>query len=55
MIKVTGVRFRQAGKVYYFDPKNLKLERGSHVIVETARGIEYGTVIVPPKGRWFSR
>lgn len=49
MIKVTGVRFRQAGKVYYFDPKNLKLERGSHVIVETARGIEYGTVIVPPK------
>ena len=29
MIKVTGVRFRQAGKVYYFDPKNLKLERGS--------------------------
>ena len=50
MIKVTGVRFRQAGKVYYFDPKNLKLERGSHVIVETARGIEYGTVIVPPKG-----
>lgn len=30
MIKVTGVRFRQAGKVYYFDPKNLKLERGSH-------------------------
>ena len=38
MIKVTGVRFRQAGKVYYFDPKNLKLERGSHVIVETARG-----------------
>lgn len=49
MIKVTGVRFRQAGKVYYFAPKNLKLERGSHVIVETARGIEYGTVIVPPK------
>ena len=49
MIKVTGVRFRQAGKVYYFDPKNLKLERGSHVIVVTARGIEYGTVIVPPK------
>ncbi len=35
--------------MYYFDPKNLKLERGSHVIVETARGIEYGTVIVPPK------
>ena len=49
MIKVTGVRFRQAGKVYYFDPKNLKLERGSHVIVETARGVEYGTVVLGPK------
>ena len=46
MIKVTGVRFRQAGKVYYFDPKNLKLERGSHVIVETARGVEYGRVVL---------
>ena len=41
MIKVTGVRFRQAGKVYYFDPKNLKLERGSHVIVETCISVIY--------------
>jgi len=49
MIKIVGVRFRQAGKVYYFDPKDLPIERGSHVIVETARGIEYGTVILPPK------
>ena len=59
MIKVTGVRFRQAGKVYYFDPKNLKLERGSHVIVETARGIEYGTVMSHQRTlqmmKWFSR
>ena len=49
MTKVVGVRFRQAGKIYYFDPKNLKMEAGSHVIVETARGVEYGTVIIAPK------
>lgn len=49
MIKVVGVRFRQAGKIYYFDPKNLSMKRGTHVIVETARGVEYGTVIMPPK------
>lgn len=48
MIKVVGVRFRQAGMIYYFNPKSLPLERGSHVIVETARGVEYGTVILPP-------
>ena len=52
MIKVTGVRFRQAGKVYYFDPKNLKLERGSHVIVETARGIEVRYRNCPTKGHY---
>ncbi|MCD8046724.1 MAG: stage 0 sporulation family protein [Clostridiales bacterium] len=50
MITIVGVRFRQAGKIYYFDPKDLPIERGSHVIAETARGIEYGTVILPPKG-----
>ncbi|MCD8323829.1 MAG: stage 0 sporulation family protein [Clostridiales bacterium] len=50
MITIVGVRFRRAGKIYYFDPKDLPIERGSHVIVETARGIEYGTVILPPKG-----
>lgn len=49
MTKVVGVRFRQAGKIYYFDPKNLKMETGSHVIVETARGVEYGTVIIASK------
>ncbi len=48
MIKVVGVRFRQAGKMYYFDPQDLEIERGTHVIVETARGVEYGTVILPP-------
>lgn len=49
MIKVVGVRFRPAGKVYYFNPLNFNLESGSHVIVETARGVEFGTVILPPK------
>ena len=42
MIKVIGVRFRQAGKVYYFDPLDMDIKRGDHVIVETARGVEYG-------------
>lgn len=45
MIKVIGVRFRTAGKVYFFDPGKLDINRGDHVIVETARGIEYGTVV----------
>lgn len=47
MVKIVGVRFRNAGKVYYFDPKGYKIEPGDHVIVETARGVEYGTVIGP--------
>lgn len=46
MIKVIGVRFRQAGKVYYFDPLDMKIKRGDHVIVETARGVEYGSVVM---------
>ena len=45
MIKVIGVRFRTAGKIYFFDPLQFTIERGDHVIVETARGIEYGTVV----------
>lgn len=49
MIKVVGVRFRPAGKIYYFDPLNFTLTTGSHVIVETARGVEFGTVLIPPK------
>ncbi|GLB31835.1 signal peptidase II [Lacrimispora amygdalina] len=46
MIKVIGVRFRNAGKIYYFDPVNLEVKAGDHVIVETARGIEYGYVVL---------
>ena len=45
MIKVIGVRFRTAGKIYFFDPVNFDIKKGDHVIVETARGIEFGTVM----------
>ena len=45
MIKIVGVRFRNAGKVYYFDPKHFQIKPDDHVIVETARGIEYGSVV----------
>ncbi|KPV44632.1 hypothetical protein AN477_06555 [Alicyclobacillus ferrooxydans] len=46
MYSVVGVRFKPAGKIYYFDPGQLPIERNDHVIVETARGIEYGTVVL---------
>ena len=49
MVKVIGVRFRTAGKIYFFNPGNFEIKQGGHVIVETARGIEYGTVIGEPK------
>ena len=49
MIKIVGVRFRKAGKIYYFDPAGMEIETGTHVIVETARGIEFGTVMLPPR------
>ena len=44
MVRVTGVRFKTAGKVYYFDPDNFELKIGDNVIVETTRGMEFGTV-----------
>lgn len=46
MTKVIGVRFRTAGKVYFFDPGDKNIKYGDHVIVETARGIEYGYVVL---------
>lgn len=49
MILIIGVKFRKSGKVYYFDPGNFDITKGNHVIVETARGIEYGTVVLGPK------
>ena len=45
MTKLIGVRFRTAGKIYYFDPTRFEIKKGDHVIVETARGVEYGTVV----------
>ena len=49
MILIIGVRFRKSSKVYYFDPTGYEIKKGDHVIVETARGIEYGTVVLGPK------
>ena len=45
MIKVVGIRFRTAGKIYFFDPLEYDIKRGDHIIVETARGVEYGTAV----------
>ncbi|MSS64810.1 PSP1 domain-containing protein [Velocimicrobium porci] len=49
MINVIGVRFRRAGKIYFFDPAGLGIKTGDNVIVETARGIEYGNVVIGSK------
>ncbi len=46
MTKIIGVRFRKTGKIYYFAPEDLPIEKGQHVIVETARGVEYGQVVL---------
>ena len=49
MTRVIGVRFRTAGKIYYFSPGKYVIKKGDHVIVETARGVEYGTVVSEPQ------
>lgn len=49
MTTVIGVRFRNAGKIYFFAPEEFTIEKGDHVIVETARGIEYGLVVISPR------
>ena len=49
MNKVVGVRFKKAGKVYYFDPNNIDVKLNDFVIVETARGVEFGHVVIGPK------
>lgn len=46
---VAGIRFKDAGKIYYFNPEQLELAEGTPVIVETVRGVEFGRVVVPPK------
>lgn len=49
MYNVVGVRFKKAGKIYYFDPGDLDIEKDHYVIVETVRGVEYGRVVIAPK------
>lgn len=49
MINVIGVRFRSAGKIYFFDPAGYETKQGDNVIVETARGVEYGHVVIGPR------
>ncbi|MDN5331683.1 MAG: hypothetical protein PWP45_908 [Tepidanaerobacteraceae bacterium] len=49
MVKVIGVRFKKAGKIYYFNPKDLELSVGDRVIVETSRGVEFGEVVIGTK------
>jgi cell fate regulator YaaT (PSP1 superfamily) len=49
MVKVIGVRFKRAGKIYYFDPGEFAFEKADYAIVETVRGVEYGSVVIPPR------
>ena len=42
MVNVVGIRFKKVGKIYYFEPQDLKINKGDYLIVETARGIELG-------------
>lgn len=49
MINVIGIRFRRAGKIYFFDPQGFEIKQGDNVIVETARGVEYGRVVIGPR------
>ena len=45
-INIVGIRFKKAGKIYYFSPANMKFELNQRVVVETARGVEMGTVTI---------
>jgi cell fate regulator YaaT (PSP1 superfamily) len=49
LYNVVGVRFKKAGKIYYFDPIDLSIQKNDHVIVETVRGVEYGKAVIAPK------
>lgn len=49
MVLVVGIRFKKAGKIYYFDPQDLEISAGDYVIVETSRGIEFGEAVIKPK------
>ncbi len=49
MVNVVGVRFKNVGKIYYFDPGNIDLKKGDNAIVETARGVEFGSIVLANK------
>lgn len=49
MVTVVGIRFKKAGKIYYFDPHSIEMQKSDYVIVETVRGVEFGEVVVGPK------
>lgn len=49
MVNVVGVRFKNVGKIYYFDPGDIEIKKGDNVIVETARGVEFGSVVLADK------
>ena len=49
MVTIVGIRFKRAGKIYYFAPGSFDLQKGDHAIVETARGVEYGEVVMGPQ------
>lgn len=49
LFNVVGVRFKKAGKIYYFDPGDFKITDQDAVIVETARGVEFGQVVIGPR------
>ena len=47
MKNIVGIRFKKLGKIYFFNPKNIRVRKGEKVIVETAQGEEYGEVVIP--------
>ena len=49
MAEIVGVRFKKAGKVYYFDPAGIDLEVNDYVVVKTTRGLEMGHVVIAPR------
>jgi cell fate regulator YaaT (PSP1 superfamily) len=49
LYNVVGIRFKKAGKIYYFDPNDMDIQKEDFVIVETVRGVEYGKVVIAPK------
>jgi cell fate regulator YaaT (PSP1 superfamily) len=49
LTEIVGIRFKPVGKIYYFSPAGIQLETGDGVIVETARGVEYGRVAIAPR------